>query len=110
MRDALGLKNNDALWLVLMALEHYKTSYKAIPRRISDSVEDALRSATATADATFRAAAQATKADIRAGSYQKPSVHWTDGQALDYAPRSSTSRNARWSVPPGAPASPNIIC
>ena len=22
VRDALGLKNNDALWLVLMALEH----------------------------------------------------------------------------------------
>jgi hypothetical protein len=25
VRDALGLKNNDALWLVLMALQHYES-------------------------------------------------------------------------------------
>ena len=27
VRDALGLKNNDALWLVLMALQHYQGQY-----------------------------------------------------------------------------------
>ena len=28
VRDALGLQNNDALWLVLMALEHYRDLYE----------------------------------------------------------------------------------
>ena len=34
VRDALGLKNNDALWLVLLALQHYQSLYENIPDRI----------------------------------------------------------------------------
>ncbi len=35
VRDALGLANNDALWLVLVALEHYKELYGEQPARIT---------------------------------------------------------------------------
>lgn len=34
VRDALDLKNNDALWLVLIALQHYQDLYKGIPADI----------------------------------------------------------------------------
>jgi hypothetical protein len=32
VRDALGLKNNDALWLVLMAMEHYQVYMESVGR------------------------------------------------------------------------------
>ncbi len=38
-RDALNLKNNDALWLVLIALGHYETLYARFPE-ISSRVVD----------------------------------------------------------------------
>jgi hypothetical protein len=51
VRDALGLKNNDALWLVLMALEHYQNLYESIPERIEPAAKKAARSAAAQAQA-----------------------------------------------------------
>lgn len=44
VRDALGLKNNDALWLVLMALQHYESLYGKIPEKISRSATIAAQS------------------------------------------------------------------
>jgi hypothetical protein len=35
IRDALGLAENDALWLVLIALEHYDALYREYPARIA---------------------------------------------------------------------------
>jgi len=35
VRDALALKNNDALWLVLMALQYYQDQYERFPKAIS---------------------------------------------------------------------------
>ena len=56
VRDALGLKNNDALWLVLMALEHYENLYVNIPERIEAAAKKAARSAAAQAQADVNSA------------------------------------------------------
>lgn len=45
VRDALGLKNNDALWLVLMALESYDEKYKAVPAQIEKAAKFAAANA-----------------------------------------------------------------
>jgi len=34
VRDELGLRGNDALWLVLTALQYHQCLYEAIPRKI----------------------------------------------------------------------------
>lgn len=64
VRDALGLRNNDALWLVLMALEHYRTLYREVPGQIAKAASATLTEVQATADATMRASAEATKRDL----------------------------------------------
>jgi hypothetical protein len=38
VKAALGIRDNDALWLVLMALESYASLYSTYPGRISDEV------------------------------------------------------------------------
>jgi hypothetical protein len=64
VRDALGLKNNDALWLVLMALQHYQGQYEKFPQAIAQAAKDTLVNFKATADATVKASAEAAKADL----------------------------------------------
>lgn len=64
VRDALGLKNNDALWLVLMALEHYQDQYEKFPQAIAQAAKDTLVNFKVTADATVKASAEAAKADL----------------------------------------------
>lgn len=51
VRDALGLKNNDALWLVLMALQSYDEKYKAVPDRIEKAAAAAAQGAASQAQA-----------------------------------------------------------
>lgn len=38
VKAALGIRDNDALWLVLMALESYESLYSTYPRRIADEI------------------------------------------------------------------------
>ena len=64
VRDALGLKNNDALWLVLMALEHYKSQYEQLPAAIAKSASDTLQKFGSTADAIMKASAEKAKSDL----------------------------------------------
>jgi len=64
VRDALGLKNNDAIWLVLMALQYYQDQYDIFPKLIAQSAKDTLVNFKATADATVKASAEAAKADL----------------------------------------------
>ncbi|MPQ58844.1 DUF6753 family protein [Duganella sp. FT27W] len=56
VRDALDLKNNDALWLVLIALQHYDNMYSRFPELIKQAAAQTLlefqRTATSTLDAT----------------------------------------------------------
>lgn len=64
VRDALGLKNNDALWLVLMALQHYQHSYEEIPGRIAKSAQGTLDEFKKAADRIISASSEAAKADL----------------------------------------------
>lgn len=49
IKDAIGLSDNDALWSIIFALEHYQALYEDLPRRIHE-----------TAAAVERASAQRT--------------------------------------------------
>jgi hypothetical protein len=60
----LGLKNNDALWLVLMALQHYQDQYERFPNAIALAAKETLASFKETADTMIIASAEATKADL----------------------------------------------
>lgn len=64
VRDALGLKNNDALWLVLMALQHYESQYQKLPQAIAKAAEKTLNDFRATADAVAKASAEAAMSDL----------------------------------------------
>lgn len=64
VRDALEIKNNDALWLVLMALQHYQSKYEEFPSLIGSAAHDALANFKDVADATAKAAAQSAKAEL----------------------------------------------
>jgi hypothetical protein len=66
VRDALGLGQNDALWLVLIALEHYQTLYEAIPDRIAAATAGAAEQARSAADTAAEAAAKQTQARMAA--------------------------------------------
>lgn len=64
VRDALGLKNNDALWSVLIAFEHYRTLYSRIPELISKAASGTLATVKDAAETVMKAAAEATKRDL----------------------------------------------
>jgi hypothetical protein len=64
VRDALGIKNNDALWLVLIALQYYEKQYEKFPRVIAKAAQDTLSNFKETADSVIEASAQAAKEDL----------------------------------------------
>jgi hypothetical protein len=55
VKDALGLENNDALWLLLMVLQHYQSKYEKLPALIDSSARTVLTNVKATADAAMKA-------------------------------------------------------
>lgn len=63
VRDALKLKSTDAVWLLLMALQHYETLYESFPARIEEAARDVTKTVRQTALAEAQSAAgQAKKA------------------------------------------------
>jgi len=64
VRDALGLKNNDALWLVLMALQTHQTQYEKIPQEIARAAKEAVAACKTTSDATVKASVESAKASM----------------------------------------------
>lgn len=64
VRDALGLRGNDALWLVLIALQHYQGQYERMPEAIAQASRDILGAFRASAEASAKAAAAEAKADL----------------------------------------------
>jgi hypothetical protein len=64
VRDALRIKDNDALWLILMALEHHRTLYETIPNAIGETAKTVLVDVRNAADVEIRASAETTKADL----------------------------------------------
>jgi hypothetical protein len=89
VRDALDLKNNDALWLVLMALEHYKTQYIKFPSMIAQAASETLDNIKKTADATLKASSEATKRDL---------TQAVEKTAKDIARNTSRKQMLQWTL------------
>lgn len=64
VKTALGLRNNDALWLLLIALEHYHHLYEEVPGRIEELTRRTLYGIQATAETAMREAAEITKMEL----------------------------------------------
>jgi len=64
VRDALELHNNDALWLVLMALQHYQWLYQKMPESIAEASKKILGDIKESADATMRASKEKAKVEM----------------------------------------------
>ena len=64
VRDALQLQNNDALWLVLMALQHYQTQYEKIPQAIEKTASQTLQNVKEAAKQSIQATAEQTKHEL----------------------------------------------
>jgi len=60
----LGLRDNDALWLVIFALQYYEGLYQQFPKAIAAEAQRVLSQTRATAEATIRAGAESAKADL----------------------------------------------
>jgi hypothetical protein len=61
VREALNLKTTDAVWLLLMVLQHYETLYELIPARIANATHAVTKAVRATAEAEARAMHEQTK-------------------------------------------------
>lgn len=56
-RDALGLQDNDALWLMLMALQSHQTQYDEMPEKIEAAINSILGNARETAEREMKGTA-----------------------------------------------------
>jgi hypothetical protein len=61
VRDALKLKPTDAVWLLLMVLQHYQTLYEQIPARIASTAREVTKAVRAAAEVEAKAAQEETK-------------------------------------------------
>jgi hypothetical protein len=61
VRDALSIKPTDAVWTLLMVLEHYQTLYEEMPRQIAEAARNATETIRTTAEAQAKAAREETK-------------------------------------------------
>ena len=64
VQTELGLRENDALWLVIFALQYYEGLYRQFPKAISSEAQRILSETRETAEATIRAGAESAKADL----------------------------------------------
>ncbi|HEY8162812.1 MAG TPA: hypothetical protein VIF34_11165 [Methylocystis sp.] len=60
----LGLRENDALWLVIFALQYYEGLYRQFPKAIAVEAQRVLSETRVAAEATIRAGAESAKADL----------------------------------------------
>jgi hypothetical protein len=60
----LGLKENDALWLVIFALQYYEGLYRQFPKAIAAEAQRVLSETRSAAEETIRAGAESAKADL----------------------------------------------
>jgi hypothetical protein len=61
VRDALGIRDNDAFWFIVMTLEHYDSLYESYPGKMAQAAKEAI----AGARGAFEAAAVAESARVR---------------------------------------------
>lgn len=86
-RDALQLKDNDALWRLLVVLGHYETLYAEIPTRIAQVASDVTDNVRAAAEAELKAAAARTRAELAKSVAQT---------AHDIAGRVASAQRSKW--------------
>ncbi len=60
LRDALGLQDNDALWSIVIALEHYDSFFRAYPDKLAEKTAQSIDNARA----AFAAAARHEAAHV----------------------------------------------
>lgn len=60
LRDALGLRDNDALWSIVIALEHYDSFFRAYPDKVAEKTAQSIDNARA----AFAAAARLEAAQV----------------------------------------------
>jgi hypothetical protein len=60
LRDALGLRDNDAFWSIVMALEHYDAFFRQYPAQLAEETARAIESARA----AFAVAAEKEAAEV----------------------------------------------
>jgi hypothetical protein len=87
VRDALKLKATDAVWLLLMALQHYETLYEKVPARIAEEVERTTKAACRTAEAQARAAQEETKKALMGAVEQAAVASRRDGARAELVRR-----------------------
>jgi hypothetical protein len=61
LRDALGLRDNDAFWSIVMALEHYDSFFRAYPEKLAEQTAHSIESARA----AFAVAAEKEAAQVQ---------------------------------------------
>ena len=61
LRDALGLRDNDAFWSIVMALEHYDSFFRRYPAELAEYTERCIEDARA----AFAAAAEREAAQVQ---------------------------------------------
>ena len=69
-RDVLNLKPTDAVWRLLMVLEHYETLYEQIPARIALAARDVTKTVREAAEAEAKAAQEETKKALSQAVHQ----------------------------------------
>lgn len=89
VRDTLKLKANDALWSVLMMLQHYEWLYSRYPAAIAESVKEVTKTARETALAQARAATAETT---------KVLAHAVAEAATASAMRAAGAQRLKWMV------------
>jgi hypothetical protein len=86
-RDALNLKNNDALWLVLIVLGHYETLYSRFPSLIEKAAASVTERVKAAAEAELKAATARTHAELAKSVAQT---------ANDIADHAASAKRSTW--------------
>jgi hypothetical protein len=64
VQSVLGVKDNDAIMILMVALEHYQGLYSEMPARIEDASRTAVREAKETAERLANTAAQLAHNDL----------------------------------------------
>ena len=64
VKEVLGLRDNDALWLVIFALQYYDSLYRQFPKAIATEAAAVMTRTRETADAQLRAGVEQAKADL----------------------------------------------
>ncbi|MEO8211627.1 MAG: DUF6753 family protein [Myxococcales bacterium] len=88
-RDALNLKDNDAVWLLLMALGHYETLYAKVPAMMAKAAGDVTAAVQKAAEAQVKATVARVHADLGAAVAQT---------AAEIAGRRTTAQKLQWAA------------